>query len=97
MIPMKKKKNYKAFHQSFFITITLSTTEHNIEPMEHFVYTAMTRHSDPDLVSDASTFKSLFQDHHLLSKALSAKRTNNDNGSNVALAAVLDAVTRSGF
>jgi hypothetical protein len=46
MIPIKKKnyskQNYKTFHQSFLITITLSTTEHNIEPREHFVYTAMT-------------------------------------------------------
>ena len=54
---------------------------------------AMTRHSDPDLVSDASTFKSRFQDHHLLSKGLSAKRTNHENGSDVALAAMLDVVT----
>jgi uncharacterized protein YdcH (DUF465 family) len=57
----------------------------------------MTRQSDPNLASDTSTFKSLFQDHDLLSKALYAKQTNNDNGSDVALAAVLDAVTRSGF
>jgi hypothetical protein len=33
-----------------------------------FVYTTMTRHSDPDLVSDASALKSLSQDHHLRNK-----------------------------
>ena len=73
-IPIKKKKKKKgkkanqnkllSFSSPYLCPPESITLNHG----SIFVYTAMTRHSEPDLVSNTSAFKSLSQDHHLRNK-----------------------------